>query len=89
MLELYREVASEYPNTLSNLARPFHGRGPLVAPDYVFDDAWGRPFVYHVAAGPNGSRYELLSVGRDGVAGTSDDVLIGRPCRGGCGCLSP
>jgi general secretion pathway protein G len=49
------------------------GNMSYLDPDKKLADAWGRAFVYdpHPA---NGHEYQLLSKGRDGRLGTSDDL---------------
>lgn len=54
----------QYPNSLSDL---------VAKRKYVTElrnDPWGNPYVYRA----QGTSYEVLSPGRDGQAGTADDV---------------
>lgn len=66
-LSSYADVTGQYPKRLSalgyRLAFIFGTRAP--------SDPWGRP--YHYAEGPEGSDYQLFSLGPDGVP-SEDDV---------------
>ena len=46
--------------------------GPYVKRPMV--DPWGNPYVYRPVSPRKGVRFQLLSLGEDGVEGTADDV---------------
>jgi general secretion pathway protein G len=49
------------------------GLGAVYGDEEVPSDVWGNAFVYS-APGPDGSRYEIVSYGRDGVPGGAGDA---------------
>jgi len=71
-LEAFREEEGRYPPSLMVMQRKFGLRRPVP----ILDPAGGlfsmRPFQYQLA--PDGASYDLYSVGRDGQAGTEDDI---------------
>jgi general secretion pathway protein G len=73
VLEQYYLEAGTYPDQSEGLAalnRPLPGRSePLV--DDAIRDPWGRPYVY-VFPGNHG-KYDLASLGADGVEGGEDE----------------
>ena len=71
-LDEYRLATGSYPPDLAGLGwrlPPLERNGALV-------DPWGRPFVYRTSEA--GQRYELRSLGADGVASDDDIVKVGR-----------
>jgi len=64
-----------YPTTaegMSILARP-----PVGGHQYINrlpKDEWGRAYVYRCPSLQPGEPYDLLSLGKDGIEGTADDV---------------
>jgi general secretion pathway protein G len=76
MLQTFEKQNGRLPTTAEGLralvANPgLPGWTPLV--DKVPKDGWGHELIYK-APGGNGEPYELYSVGKDGEAGTADDV---------------
>lgn len=65
LIETYRRTNSRTPQTLEEIYR----KNPLAKNE--FSDSWGREFVYIKSAY---DKYQLSSVGADGVANTNDDI---------------
>jgi general secretion pathway protein G len=79
-LDAYEVDTGSYPqgkNGLSALVqqpRDANGwRGPYLQKDVPLDP-WGNPYVYECPGKHNTSGYDLSSMGKDGRAGTEDDV---------------
>jgi general secretion pathway protein G len=79
-LDAYEVDTGSYPqgkNGLSALVqqpRDASGwRGPYLQKDVPLDP-WGNPYVYECPGKHNTSGYDLSSMGKDGRAGTEDDV---------------
>jgi hypothetical protein len=74
-IEQFRSETDEWPESLAALREEWEGgleiEDPMAAPDPVTGRT--RPFVY--SADASGEGYTLFSSGRDGRAGTRDDVL--------------
>lgn len=66
-IELYQVSSNELPANLDALTS---GDKPVLSSPADLDDAWGQRFEYEPSAG----HYTLYSRGRDGVAGTADDI---------------
>lgn len=49
-------------------------RGPYLKSDIPLDP-WGHPYVYEFPGRLNPTGYDLLSMGPDGQAGTTDDIV--------------
>jgi len=78
-LDVYRLEHGGYPPTSPDLASVLGG----ARCEFPTEDPWGRRYLYRL--GPDGEP-EVLSVGKDGVLGTEDDVSNLRRGRGrGCG----
>ncbi len=61
-IALYESTKGELPQSLNELA-----------PEYIKvlpSDPWGRPYRYE----RNGNSFTLISSGKDGIFGTSDDI---------------
>ena len=71
-LEAYRKQEGRYPPSLIVLSQRLGLRRPV----NIFDPSAGfltmRPFQYKLA--PDGTSYDLFSVGPDGKPGTEDDI---------------
>ena len=65
-----------YPEALDNLLiRPGSAenwRGPYIKKKPA--DPWGRPYQYKFPGEHNSDTYDLYSTGKDGQAGTEDDI---------------
>lgn len=83
-LDTYRLDNLSYPSTAQGLAalnaaptgdpRPANWRGPYLRRG-VPNDPWGRPYIYRDPGTANPNGYDLLTYGRDGVAGgTGEDA---------------
>lgn len=76
--DAYRLNNDSYPTTAQGLEalrrepltapRPRNWRGPYIRKDVPLDP-WGRPYEYGYPATQSSYGYDLLSYGRDGVAG--------------------
>jgi hypothetical protein len=71
-LEEYHEETGAYPAALTDLQR----RPAVLRTLNLFDHTGGvfRPRVYEYELSRDGTTYDLFSVGRDGEAGTEDDI---------------
>lgn len=70
-MEMYRLDNMRYPPSLEALAQP----RPSGGGGYVRNlpkDPWGRPYSM-TAPGPNGSPFEIASLGADGTPGGQDE----------------
>ena len=85
-LDTYRLDNLSYPSTAQGLAAlnaaptgdpvPAGWRGPYMRRG-VPADPWGRPYIYRSPGTANPNSYDLLTYGRDGVAGgTGEDADI-------------
>lgn len=76
VLDLYEMDMGSYPESLDYLtSRPSgseNWRGPYIKKKA--QDPWGRPYVYRYPGEHNSESYDLYSLGRDGQAGTEDDI---------------
>ncbi|MGH7533421.1 MAG: type II secretion system major pseudopilin GspG, partial [Gemmatimonadales bacterium] len=83
-LDTYRLDNLDYPSTAQGLVSlvqaptgppmPVNWRGPYLRRG-VPNDPWGRPYIYRKPGTANPNSYDLLSYGRDGVAGgTGEDA---------------
>lgn len=77
-LDLYEMDTGSYPDDLDSLrSRPAQDgenwRGPYLKKKPV--DPWSRPYLYKFPGEHNREGYDLYSLGKDGQAGTSDDVV--------------
>ncbi|GLR13673.1 type II secretion system protein GspG [Chitinimonas prasina] len=77
-LDQYRVDTGSYPTTAEGLAALFakpadaaKWRGPYLK-KAVPVDPWGKAYVYN-SPGSNDREFEIISYGKDGVAGGSDD----------------
>jgi len=68
-LTYYHRSTGTYPEILQELNNRMSDGVYLGAPS-MFIDSWGMPYVYSKV----GSRYELYSLGPDGIPDTADDV---------------
>jgi general secretion pathway protein G len=81
-LDSYRLDTGGYPTTEQGLAAlnerpardpvPLSWRGPYLRKAIPLDP-WGRPYVYRSPGEHNPSGYDLLTLGRDGQPGGSDE----------------
>ncbi len=76
------------PNKLTELVnRPNDVRtaikwgGPYMCSSRGLLDPWRRPYQYRLRIKPGGLGYALWSMGKDGVAGTKDDIKSGDDAR--------
>jgi general secretion pathway protein G len=67
-LHLYNMNEGKYPASLSALQE---GNDPYMAS--IPKDPWGRDYQYSVGSGRKGLRFEISSLGEDGVA-SGDDI---------------
>lgn len=76
VLDLYEMDMGSYPESLDYLtSRPSSSEnwhGPYIKKKP--QDPWGRPYVYRYPGEHNTESYDLYSLGRDGQAGTEDDI---------------
>lgn len=77
-LDAYRIDLGHYPSTEQGLSalivRPGNAkkwRGPYLKKDVPLDP-WGNPYTYRFP-GPKGDDYQIISHGKDGQAGGTDD----------------
>jgi general secretion pathway protein G len=66
-MEMYRLDNMRYPPSLDALAQPRPGGGGAYVRSLP-SDPWGRPYQMS-APGPNGTPFEIASLGADGTAG--------------------
>ncbi len=75
-LDLYETDSGAYPESLGDLLKsPSNSenwKGPYLKKKPV--DPWGHAYVYKYPGTHNTDGYDLLSMGKDGVEGTADDV---------------
>ena len=80
-LEIYRLNAGVYPTTEQGIKALVEK--PAVAPipklwmrimEKTPVDPWGHPYQYRFPGKKDPAKYELFSLGKDGVAGTADDI---------------
>lgn len=81
-LDTYRLDNDVYPTTQQGLdalrnqpraePRPRNWRGPYLRKDVPLDP-WGRPYIYRNPGTVNPTSYDLLSYGRDGREGGTDE----------------
>lgn len=75
-LDLYEMDMGSYPDSLDSLTTKAPGadnwRGPYIKKKPL--DPWGRPYVYKYPGEHNPASYDLYSLGKDGQAGTEDDI---------------
>lgn len=81
-LDSYRLDNGSYPTTDQGLAAlnakptgdplPQNWRGPYLRKDVPLDP-WGRPYVYRSPGERNATGYDLVTLGRDGQPGGSDE----------------
>jgi general secretion pathway protein G len=69
-IEQYYTLVGEYPDSLDSLVSPPEGYSPLIKA--IPKDAWNKPLVFK--RGSSDDSFEVFSVGKDGQAGTKDDV---------------
>jgi len=81
MLTMYRGGAGNYPSTSQGLkaliTRPDGEPRPVTwrpITDKVPIDPWGHEYVYVCPGQKNPNSFDLYSAGKDGQAGTQDDV---------------
>jgi len=76
-LDLYEMDMGQYPESIDYLrTRPADGeswRGPYLKKRPM--DPWNRPYTYKSPGDHNQDGYDLFSAGRDGQAGSADDVV--------------
>jgi general secretion pathway protein G len=80
-LEVYQLDNGRYPHSLAELTtRPADpvaaqkpGSGPYISPGLLID-AWGHPFQYRLPGVHNPTKFDLWSMGPDGINGTTDDI---------------
>lgn len=80
-LEMYKLNTGVYPTTGQGLKALVEKpaiepvpRGWVRIMDKVLVDPWGHPYQYQFPGTKDPAKYELSSPGRDGVAGTADDI---------------
>lgn len=75
-LDLYEMDMGSFPEVLDGLTSKMSSaenwRGPYIKKKPV--DPWGRPYVYKFPGEHNSASYDLYSSGKDGQAGTEDDI---------------
>jgi hypothetical protein len=73
--QAYKDHNGDYPKTARyhELIRELYPSGHPRDPHDRLKDLWGRPYQY-IRGYPHG--FQLASMGRDGVLGTGDDILI-------------
>lgn len=69
-LSAYQLSAGQFPPTLAGLTQ---GATPYI--EKINKDAWKRDLIYTVP-GSSGKAFNLYSLGKDGEAGTADDVDV-------------
>jgi general secretion pathway protein G len=72
-LDTFRLDTGNYPKALNELIKSDQKNwdGPYLPKDIPLDP-WGNPYVY-TSPGENGKPYTLMSYGKDGVAGGTDN----------------
>lgn len=81
-LKLYETDNGAYPKTEQGLAAlmaiptanpvPTHWKGPYLERNFI--DPWKNPYQYKCPGAHNPASYDLYSLGKDGVEGTTDDI---------------
>lgn len=76
VLDLYEMDNGAYPDSLANLVTEppddLNWKGPYIKKKPI--DPWGREYTYQAPGTHNPTTYDLYSLGKDGQAGTEDDV---------------
>ena len=82
-LEMFEADTGSYPSSEQGLSILISApeeftswQGPYVAQQTLrdFTDPWGRPYNYESPGQHNTRSYDLWSLGKDGQAGTDDDI---------------
>lgn len=80
-IDLFRINTNQYPEQLNDLldkpnddAIAEKWAGPYLADKQMLIDPWGRPYVYQVPGDHNETKYDLYSLGVDGIDGNDDDI---------------
>lgn len=75
-IDLYNVDVGDYPSSLEDLMRTpadaTNWKGPYLKKKPL--DPWGHAYQYHYPGEHNSDGYDLLSTGKDGVEGGSDDI---------------
>ena len=75
-IDLYEMDNGAYPKALDNLisksSEATNWKGPYIKRKPL--DPWGREYTYQSPGVHNSTSYDIYSSGRDGQAGTADDV---------------
>ena len=66
------EHEDKYPKTLNDLSTPDSKGRKYV--EQIKNDGWQRPYVYNFPGKKH--KYDLYSLGADGLAGTQDDISV-------------
>lgn len=77
-LERFKDDCGTYPEKLEDLVFRPSGELPWNGPYLrkgLPQDPWRHSYIYHFPGTQNKLPYDLISAGRDGVAGTSDDII--------------
>ncbi len=76
-LDMYEMDNGNFPNSLDDLiTKPSDGdtwKGPYIKKKSM--DPWGRAYVYKTPGEHNSNGYDIYSLGKDGQAGTDDDII--------------
>jgi general secretion pathway protein G len=76
-LKMFRSDMNRHPTNAEGLDVLVHNpglkgwNGPYLRK--VFPDTWGRPYIYKCPG--EHDQYDIYSLGRDGIAGTDDDIV--------------
>jgi general secretion pathway protein G len=88
-LEMFKLNAGFYPSTAQGLDAC--ANRPTVEPvprrwvqliDKVPQDPWGNPYQYRYPGKKDPARFDLFSLGKDGVANTADDIQVPKAAAG-------
>lgn len=75
-LDLYETDTGSYPQQLADLLKApsdvQNWKGPYLKKLPL--DPWGHPYVYKYPGAHNTDSYDLLSMGKDGAEGGTDDI---------------
>ncbi len=81
-IDLYKFNTNSYPEKLEDLmVKPNDDDiaekwgGPYLKDESGLLDPWGKPYVYQFPGDRNEGKYDLYSLGSDGIDGNDDDIV--------------
>ena len=80
-IDLYKFNTGQFPEELKDLMeKPSDDdvaekwTGPYLKDEQGLEDPWGKPFVYQFPGDHNEGKYDLYSLGPNGIDGDEDDI---------------